>query len=173
MTLAENIIKRDIHAHESSRLAWSIPQNKPCLKQIYGTFFPPYHMKYASIYVKSVHSNPHAHHDTNGYIKSKLESMNITEENLESFISLGEKLKRDSLPFVRDELKIREENEGVSIWTPYHNGFYINEIGYKILKCCDGKHKMAGIASFIGCDMETIKEFLLRLVASRIIDVHA
>jgi hypothetical protein len=46
---------------------WSVNEETPEIKQIYGTYLPAFYLIYLREYmhVTSFHANPHAHHDIN------------------------------------------------------------------------------------------------------------
>lgn len=173
MKIGEKIILEDVKGQKSSKNVWNIPDDVPSIKQIYGTFFPPYHMKYFEQYIKHVHSNPHAHHDTNGYIQSKIESMNINQEQFDNFLTLCESITIDTKGLLKEDIKTRNEKSGAVIWTGYHNGFFVNKKGKQVLELCDGKHALVEIADTLKSSIAEIKAFLIRLIAFGIINVHA
>jgi hypothetical protein len=111
---------------------WLVNEDLPEIRQIYGTYLPAFYLVYLREYmhVSSFHSNPHAHHDTNGYMRSKLISLKIPKEMLENIIS---KIGNAEKFVLSKGVKIRREIKGAIIYTQQHNIYYLNEKGYKIL----------------------------------------
>jgi hypothetical protein len=142
---------------------WSVNEETPEIKQIYGTYLPAFYLIYFREYmhVTSFHANPHAHHDTNGYMRSKLLSLKIPREMIENIISRIGKAEK----FILSKgVKIRKEINGAVIYTPQHNIYYLNEKGYKILGKVVNNHTSINELSL---DEE---KFIIKLIMAGVIE---
>jgi len=142
---------------------WSVNEETPEIRQIYGTYLPAYYMIYLREYmhVTSFHANPHAHHDTNGYIRSKLLSLKIPKEMIENIIS---KINKAEKFILSRGVKIRKETNGAIIYTPQHNIYYLNEKGYKILDKVENDH-----SNINELPLEE-KKFVIKIVMAGVIE---
>ena len=111
---------------------WLMNEETPKINKYMEHTLPAFYLIYLREYmhVTSFYANPHAHHDTNGYMRSKLLSLKIPKEMIENIISRVGKAEK----FILSRgVKIRKEINGVVIYTPQHNIYYLNEKGIKYL----------------------------------------
>ena len=142
---------------------WSVNEETPEIRQIYGTYLPAFYLIYLREYmhVTSFHADPHAHHDTNGYMRSKLLSLKIPKEMIGNIIS---KINKAEKFILSRGIKIRKETSGEVIYTPQHNIYYLNEKGYKILDKVVNDHSNINELSL------EEKKFIIKLVMAGVIE---
>lgn len=159
--LAQKTIQEDISLRCSSSSLWELESSTPEIRQIYGHFLPPYHRKLVRGLVAKDFNFPAAYHDASGLSK------------LDELYEIGERIGPNTIVSLSDSIKIRPEEGGAVAYTPYFNGFYMNEPAFQILKCCVGKAKVEGIVSLLGLDLETVLKFLARALTLGIVNVYS
>lgn len=129
----EDVVRDSLTPVTSLVETWDIPEDEPAIVQIYGTYLPAFYLVYIKDFmnVTSFHANPHAHHDTNGYIRSKLLSLKIPKSLVQKVIT---KIGDSNMFKLSRGVIIREEPHGAIIYTPQHNILFLNRRAYNILK---------------------------------------
>lgn len=154
-------IKADLTLFDPSPVLWEIDEAEPEIRQIYGHFLPPAHRRFDRGHVAKDFNFPPAYHD----------SSNLRRLTEGSEIEYG--ITCNSIVSLCDSIKIRAEGEGAIVYTPYFNGFYVNNRAYTILKYCQNKVTVDSIITKSGFDPEIIIEFLTRTLALDIINVYS
>jgi len=160
-SLTKKVIKEDTSLQRSSSSLWQLQKSKPEIRQIYGHFLPPYHMKLVKGLVAKDFNFPSAYHA----------AANLSQ--LDELYAIGEKLAPDTTVWRNDSIKIRPERDGAIVYTPYFNGFYINKSAYEILECCngDGKVSINNISSKLGYAPGTVINFIARALTLGLVNV--
>jgi hypothetical protein len=160
--LMKKVMVEDVRVWNPSTLLWRLEESKPEIRQIYGHFLPPYHMKLVNDGLVAKDFNfPAAYHTFIGL------------SELNELFEIGEKLKSDTIMQLNDFIKIRVEETGAIVYTPYFNGFYVNRSAYKILECLKVKMSIDDIVSKSGYNFETVVDFLARILALGIVNVSS
>lgn len=147
-SLTKKVIKEDTSLWRSSSSLWGLQRSKPEIRQIYGHFLPPFHMKLVKGLVAKDFNFPSTYHaPVSLFHLNELYEIRLTPESVIS---------------INHSIKIRTEREGVIVYTPYFNGFYMNKSAYEILRCCDGKMSIYDIVLELGCDSESVIDFIAR-----------
>jgi hypothetical protein len=159
VSLTKKSIKEDLNLQNSSSSLWELANNKPEIRQIYGHFLPPVHRKFVRGLVAKDFNFPPASHDTSGLCNS--------DELFES----GDRISSNTIVLLNDSIKIRPEKDGAIVYTPYFNGFYMNETAYQIIRFCVRKTIVDDIVSQSSLDLETVSKFLARALILGIVNV--
>lgn len=158
-SLTKNVMDEDVSLRESSSMLWELKNDKPEIRQVYGHFLPPNYMKLVDNGLVAKDFNfPAAYHSA-------------VSLRLNQIYMAGEKLTAGTAVQINGSIKMRTEKDGAIVYTPYFNGFYLNNKAYEILKCCQKKTSIDEIASKLGCDVDTVREFLVRALILGIVDV--
>jgi len=125
MDLINDLIAEDLNPQALSGV-YSVPEDLPSLRQIHGGCLPANYLMFLKEYlhVTTAHSDPHAHHDTNGYMHSKL----MARKN-HHIDELGESIRRflhGGHVRVSGKTRIREEGDGLVATTSELTSFYLN-----------------------------------------------
>jgi len=111
----------------------------PRIVQVYGTYSPSTYSLFLRDYmnVTSFMAFPHAHHDTNGYMKSKLVSSKLDKGKIQDLVM---KLFEGNHQLdLNPQVKLRKEAEGAIIYTPEHNVYHLNDSALSMLFSFKGK----------------------------------
>jgi hypothetical protein len=158
-SLTKRAVREDVSLQRPSDALWKFQKGKPEIKQIYGHYLPPHHMKLVKGLVAKDFNFPAPYHAT------------VDLSKLNELYAVGEKLTPESVVSMSGSIKMREEKDGAIVYTSYFNGFYMNRSAYEILKCCKDKVPINSIASKLGYDIRTIMEFLARALMLGLVDV--
>lgn len=153
-------IQEDMMLRDPSLSLWKVEENEPEIRQIYGHFLPPFHRELGRGLVAKDFNFPPASHDTSGLYK------------LDELHEIGERIGPNTIVSLNDSIKIRPEEGGAIAYTPYFNGFYMNETAYRIIRCCAGKAKVEDIVTQLVLDLETVLKFLARALTLGIVNVY-
>lgn len=161
-SLTKQTLKKDIRMKDPCHKIWNYRSSKPEIRQIYGHFLPPYHMKIVkgTGLVAKDFNFPSAHHSV-----AELSQLCI-------LYGQGEKIKKDTVVSINDSIKIREEKNGAIIYTPYFNGFFLNKAAWKILNYCREKITIGKITLNLGYTIDIVSDFIARALTLGIIDVY-
>lgn len=159
-SLTKRTIREDISLRSPSSSLWEFEKIKPEIRQIYGHFLPPSHRKFVRGLVAKDFNFPPAYHNVP-------DSHGLNEQYKD-----GERITADTIISINNALKIRAEREGAIVYTPYFNGFYMNQSAYQILKRCEHGTPVKNIMSTLELDPKSVLEFLARALTLGIINVH-
>lgn len=157
----EKTVSEDIILERSSCLLWDLQRNRPEIRQIYGHFLPPYHMKLVNGLVAKDFNFPSTYHAPANLFQ------------LNELYRIGEKLTLEAIVSINHSIKIRTETEGAVVYTPYSNGFYMNKSAYEIFKCCNDGMSIGEIAFELGYDPRSVIDFVARVLTLGLINVYA
>lgn len=161
-SVLHQIIKEDVSTLSSSKTLWEISKDKPEIKQIYGHFLPPLHKKMVKGLVAIDFNFPASYHSID-----KEDSKYLNKYYNDRFqLSPHEKFH------INKSVRIRPDPNGAIVYTSYFNGFFINEIGYRIIKRLSDNISIAKIYEELNCDKKSFMEFVSRLLALGILHVH-
>ena len=158
-SLTKKAIKEDLTLQRSSSSLWQIQKSKPEIRQIYGHFLPPYHMKLVKGLVAKDFNFPSAYHTVANLFQ------------LDELYMIGKKLTPATTISRNHSIKIRNERNGAIVYTPYFNGFYMNKSAYEMLEYCDGKVSINNISSELGYALETVINFIARALTLGLVNV--
>lgn len=158
-SLTKKALDDDTSLHNSSFSLWDLKNEEPVIKQIFGHFLPPNHMKIAKGLVAKDFNFPSAYHASeNGY-------------DLDDLYEIGRKIDSNTIVCQDDSIKIRPEKHGAIAYTPYYNGFFINKSGYEIIKLCRNDIALKEINPKVENEMDTIIEFVARAITLELLHV--
>ncbi len=152
-------IQEDMMLCDPSRSLWNVKEGEPEIRQIYGHFLPPFHRALGRGLVAKDFNFPPASNDASGLY------------TLDELHEIGGRIGLNTIVSLCDSIKIRPEEWGATVYTPYFNGFYMNETAYQIIRCCAGKAKVEDIVTQLVLDLETVLKFLARVLTLGIVDV--
>lgn len=158
-SIAKTTIQEDLRLQDSSPSLWQIQKREPEIRQIYGHFLPPCHRKLVGVLVAKDFNFPPAYHDASNVLR------------LRELYEIGGRIGQDTIVSLDTSIKIRPEEEGAVVYTPYFNGFYVNDSAYQILRCCASEKRIEKIASASGIDLDAVLEFLARALTLGIVNV--
>jgi len=118
---------------------------KPRIVQVYGTYPPSAYLLFLRDYMKvtSFMAHPHAHHDTNGYMKSKLISPKPDKGEIQNLVM---KLSEENCQLdLNPHVKLRKETGGAIVYTPEHSVYYLNDSAFLMLSSFKGKKDFCNI----------------------------
>jgi hypothetical protein len=165
VNVIKNAIQEDTSLHRSCAGLWEVKKTRPEIRQIYGSFLPPLHLKTAEGLVAKNFAFP-----PDG-VKSKMVSLSIDKNTMDQLYAIGERIQPKSFVSIDCSVKIRPESHGAVVYTSYCNGFYLNEVAYKILKLCGHKTSVERIASELGYNIKTVIDFLVSALVLGIVNV--
>lgn len=156
----ENVIEEDTSVVPEKESLWHLVSDKPEIKQIYGHFLPPIHMKKVKGIVAVDFNFPAAYHA----IDSEFSEINA---------NLGGKIRIDSATKVRlnKSVRIRQEKNGAVVYTPYFNGFFINSVGYKMINSLSDACPLAKVAEVMKIEVDLVFVFVARLLSLGIVNL--
>jgi hypothetical protein len=158
--LTEKTMQEDIGLCDGSQSLWDFKSDEPAIKQIYGHFLPPQHMKIVDGLVVKDFNFPAAYHRAPHVC------------TLGELHMIGESLSPESIISLDRSVIMREERDGVVLYTPYFNGFFANKVAADILMACAAKTAVRSIASQLDLAYSTVLEFIARALTLGIIEVH-
>jgi hypothetical protein len=158
-SITKRTIEEDISLRHSAPSLWEVKKREPEIRQVYGHFLPPAHRKLVKGLVAKDFNFPPAYHDASNSL------------GLYELCEIGERLDLDTSVSVADSIQMRPEKEGAIVYTPYFNGYYVNESAYQILKHCANKVNVESIVIMSGLRVECVLEFLARALTLGIVDV--
>jgi len=155
-----NVIEEDISIASSTEALWQVTSSKPEIKQIYGHFLPPIHMKRVNGIVAVDFNFPPAYHKPDSEI-------GVINASLDGQILIDSTTK----VYINKSIRIRPEKDGAVVYTCYFNGFFINTIGYEIINYLSNGYPIAKVAKETKYDINLISNFVARLLALGIVQV--
>jgi len=159
--LTKETLMSDVELRHGSSNCWGLNAKSPDIRQIYGHFLPPQHMQIVDGLVAKDFNFPAAYHRV------------ICTCTLDELHALGTKLSADSVCIVADSVDIREESDGAILYTSYHNGFYVNDLGRKILEQCQKAVSLGSIARQLSLKCSQVLEFIARTMTIGVVQIHA
>jgi hypothetical protein len=167
------IVNKDLKEYDIRMLpqAWELDDEFPDLKQIYGDYLSPFHLIYLKITLPNKFENtifvtdlhPRSHHDTNGYLRSKIFANELGLQYLHKKEVDVQKLLTGETVRLNKKVKVRDDKQGCVLYTPYHNGYFLNTKGRKIIKMLQKGTNIKEIQQKLGSH-EKILAFICRLV---------
>lgn len=151
-------IREDISLCNSSKVLWQLHSDEPDIKQIYGHFLPPLHRNLVEGLIAKDFNFPSAYH---------------AAKNLNKLLELYAKrfeLRPECIISLNPSVKLRIEEKGAVVYTQYFNGYYVNQLAYEILKCCEDEISVMDVASKSGYQLNSVKDFLTRILILGLID---
>jgi len=161
-SLTSQTMQEDVTLRQSSEDLWETSDGGPEIRQIFGHFLPPQHMKIVDGLVAKDFNFPAVYHSARDVC------------SLACLHSIGEKLNATTAVALAPGVVIREEPSGAVLSTPYHNGFWVNTRGAEILGKCRELTNVEDLATATrGLEFEKTLIFIARCVTLGIINVHA
>lgn len=91
----------------------------------------------------------------------------------DNICALDQDCSESSFFLLDDSVKVRREGEGAVLYTSYHNGFYVNGAGMRILDLCREGMSVREIIEKLSLDCSRVLEFLARALTIGVVQVHA
>lgn len=160
MRSTKETINEDVSERTSSASLWNLEDECPQIRQIFGHFLPPHHMQMVEGLVAKDFNFPAAYH--RAAIACTLAKLH----------ALGAELSEDTVVTVDSAIEVRKETGGAVLYTPYHNGFFVNSIGHQILEKCRTAVPVRSIVEQLSLECSQVIEFLARALTIGLVQVH-
>jgi len=178
--LIEEVVREDLTDYKLEDLgrAWELSDEFPEIKQIYGDYLSPFYLLFkgsmepneCGIFFTPMH--PRAHHDTNGYLRSKIFAREVGYEYVKKKISEVRALLEDGIITLKEGVRVRDDGDTYTIYTAYHNGYIANVHAKKIIALLKDGVRLSEILKMFNYDVDVTKKFLVRLVLLDIAQVR-
>ena len=144
---------------EPGNALWTVGDDTPIVRQIYGHFLAPRLMKAVKSGLVAKDFNfPSAYHAA-------------TDRSLETVLAEIESLEPATTVCIVEGVRIREEDEGAVVYTPHFNGYYLNHLGREVLGFAAEATALSSLAECTSLDIDEIKDFIADLMVLGIVNV--
>jgi len=150
-----NAIDEDIETVSSSEAAWEMSSLTPEIKQIYGHYLPPVHMRKVNGIIAVDFNFPPPYHTANPEDLQFIDDL-FTDKKMKINSHFKFRLNKS--------IRMRADHDGAVIYTSYYNGFYVNSIGYKIIKLLTDDKPIVKVAEMLQMEIDKVIAFVARLL---------
>jgi hypothetical protein len=158
--LVKRAVEEDVALHKPSRSLWRVSRSEPEIRQIYGHFLPPYHRLLVKSLVAKDFNFPAAYHAA------------VNLSRLKQLYRIGERLDPETTIAVNHGIRVRIEEHGAIVYTPYFNGFYMNREAVEIWNCLEDGMSILSTATKLGLPLKTVTALITRMLMLGLVDVR-